>query len=97
MEDDKTPYVSVWMALDDMTEENGTLYMIPYPNRENSIKRQKLDTKEDLYNHHHNLSLLYKPKTFYQHKVNELGDDSIETPIFGDIDDLHVLNLIFCS
>lgn len=25
------PYVSVWCALDDMNEENGCLYILPYP------------------------------------------------------------------
>lgn len=28
---ERTPYVSVWVALDDVSEENGCLYILPYP------------------------------------------------------------------
>ncbi len=29
--EDHEPYVTVWIALDDVTEENGPVYLLPYP------------------------------------------------------------------
>jgi len=41
------PYVSVWCALDDMNEENGCLYILPYPARALGHSEQPPTLRDD--------------------------------------------------
>ena len=43
---DHTPYMSCWCALDDMSEENGTVYVLPF-SRAGTRERQEHKVEED--------------------------------------------------
>ncbi len=41
------PYLSCWVALDDMTEENGTIYVLPYGRDGRNTKDELIDHRTD--------------------------------------------------
>eukprot|EP01117_Protostelium_nocturnum_P013547 TRINITY_DN5060_c0_g1_i1.p1 TRINITY_DN5060_c0_g1~~TRINITY_DN5060_c0_g1_i1.p1 ORF type:complete len:312 (+),score=101.53 TRINITY_DN5060_c0_g1_i1:32-967(+) len=67
-------YVSCWIALDEMTEENGALYVVPYEKDEES-------TEEGFLEKHKRKGNLYQEKEFYQNNWEENLEDEKEIPL----------------
>jgi hypothetical protein len=82
IKDNEVPYISCWIALDDMSEDNGTLYVVPYPNS-NSNSTPKVTTIEDYIKHHTQSSNLYKDKAYYELNSEDNIDSGQEIPILG--------------
>lgn len=59
----RTPFISCWFNLDECTEENGTLLMIPYPKpKKNTIETEK-EEFTDFVSWHHSKASAYPPKS----------------------------------
>ena len=80
MPSNEVPYVSCWIALDEMTEENGCLYMLPYPNPKDSIIPS---SSSEFLQNHKKLASQYETKENYEENMIDNVDDGIEIPIIG--------------
>lgn len=90
MESD-VPYVSCWMALDNMSEvnntllvitkENGTLYMLPYPKSQSGVTH--FPSVKEYQKYHEECASSYESKSFYASRSEQNVEDEIEIPVQG--------------
>jgi len=73
------PYVSCWTALDDMSEDNGCLYIVPYPKK--LAKNGGFGSPQEWIEHHEMQASFYKSKEHYQQNQEDNIDDHKEIPI----------------
>jgi len=76
----EVPYVSCWISLDDTTEENGTLYFIPYPNQDTRLPVH-IQSVEEYTNHHNTAAASYQGKLYYEQHMEDNLDNEIEIPL----------------
>jgi ectoine hydroxylase-related dioxygenase (phytanoyl-CoA dioxygenase family) len=63
------PYVSVWCALDDVSEENGCLYILPYPALPDpsatpprtNVDHTRFSSPDEMRRHHLAMANAYNP------------------------------------